>query len=214
MGAAIVGTTVSIRDHRLEHRLRESIAPPGDTWEGLQARLVERAERDGLLDVAYARVDSPLGRLLVAATAEGVVRLAYENEVADAVLDELAARVSPRLFEAPTRLDTARRELEEYFNGERTRFDLPLDWTLSSGFRRRVLEVTAGIHYGDTATYRTVATRAGSPRAVRAAGSALATNPIPLIVPCHRVVRSDGGLGGYRGGLGRKAQLLRHEAGR
>jgi methylated-DNA-[protein]-cysteine S-methyltransferase len=204
---------MSTRDHHIEQRLREPIAPPAEAWEGLQARLVERAEREGFLDVAYARVDSPLGRLLVAATAAGIVRLAYENEVADAVLDELAARVSPRLFEAPARLDTARRELEEYFNGERTRFDLPLDWTLSSGFRRRVLEATAGIHYGGTATYRSVATKAGSPRAVRAAGSALATNPIPLLVPCHRVVRSDGGLGGYRGGLERKADLLRLEAG-
>jgi methylated-DNA-[protein]-cysteine S-methyltransferase len=214
MGAAIVGTTVSTADHHLERRLREPIALPGDAWEQLQARLVERAEREGLLDVAYARVDSPLGRLLVAATVNGVVRLAYENEAADAVLDELAARVSPRLFEAPARLDGARRELEEYFNGQRTRFQLPLDWALSTGFRRRVLQATAGIHYGATATYRTVATKAGSPRAVRAAGSALATNPIPLLVPCHRVVRSDGGLGGYRGGLGRKAELLRLEAGR
>jgi methylated-DNA-[protein]-cysteine S-methyltransferase len=204
---------MSSPDHHIERWLREPIAPPAGAWEGLQARLVERAEREGLLDVVYARVDSPLGRLLVAATAAGVVRLAYENEVADAVLDELAARVSPRLFEAPARLDAARRELEEYFDGERTRFDLPLDWTLSSGFRRRVLEATAGIHYGATSTYRTVATKAGSPRAVRAAGSALATNPIPLLVPCHRVVRSDGGLGGYRGGLGRKAELLRLEAG-
>jgi methylated-DNA-[protein]-cysteine S-methyltransferase len=167
---------MSTRDHHIEQRLREPIAPPAEAWEGLQARLVERAEREGLLDVAYARVDSPLGRLLVAATAAGIVRLAYENEVADAVLDELAARVSPRLVEAPARLDAARRELEEYFNGERTRFDLPLDWTLSTG-------------------------------------SALATNPIPLLVPCHRVVRSDGGLGGYRGGLERKADLLRLEAG-
>jgi methylated-DNA-[protein]-cysteine S-methyltransferase len=208
-----VGTTMSPADHQIERRLREPIAPPGATWEGLHARLVERAEREGLLDVAYARVDSPLGRLLVAATAAGIVRLAYENEVADAVLEELAARISPRLFEAPARLDAARRELEEYFDGERTRFDLPVDWTLSTGFRRRVLEATAGIGYGATATYRTVATKAGSPRAVRAAGSALGGNPIPLIVPCHRVVRSDGGLGGYRGGLGRKATLLRHEAG-
>jgi methylated-DNA-[protein]-cysteine S-methyltransferase len=208
-----MGVAVSTADHDIERRLREPIALPGDTWEQLQARLVERAQRDGLLDVAYARVDSPLGRLLVAATAAGIVRLAYENEAADAVLDELAVRVSPRLLEAPARLDGARRQLEQYFNGERTRFDLPLDWALSSGFRRRVLEATAGIHYGATATYRTVATNAGSPRAVRAAGSALATNPIPLLVPCHRVVRSDGGLGGYRGGLGRKAELLRLETG-
>ena len=209
-----MGAAVSTADHDIERRLREPIALPDDTWEGLQARLVERAEREGLLDVAYARVDSPLGRLLVAATVNGVVRLAYEDEAADAVLDELAARVSPRLFEAPARLDGARRELEEYFNGQRIRFDLPLDWALSTGFRRRVLEATAEIHYGATATYRTVATNAGSPRAPRAAGSALATNPIPLLVPCHRVVRSDGGLGGYRGGLGRKAELLRLEAGK
>jgi methylated-DNA-[protein]-cysteine S-methyltransferase len=208
-----MGAAVSTADHDIERRLREPIALPGDTWEQLQARLVERAQRDGLLDVAYARVDSPLGRLLVAATAAGIVRLAYENEAADAVLDELAVRVSPRLLEAPARLDGARRQLEQYFSGERTRFDLPLDWALSGGFRRRVLEATVGIHYGATATYRTVATRAGSPRAVRAAGSALATNPIPLLVPCHRVVRSDGGLGGYRGGLGRKAELLRLETG-
>ncbi|MGH9058983.1 MAG: methylated-DNA--[protein]-cysteine S-methyltransferase, partial [Acidimicrobiales bacterium] len=120
--------------------------------------------------------------------------------------------ISPRVLEAPARLDPARRQLDEYFAGSRTRFTLVVDWALSAGFRRQVLAATAAIPYGRTGTYRSVATAAGSPNAVRAAGTALATNPVPIIVPCHRVLRSDGSLGGYRGGSSRKEQLLSAEA--
>jgi methylated-DNA-[protein]-cysteine S-methyltransferase len=188
--------------------------PPAERWARLRARLAVRAAEEGLLDVAYAPVDSPLGPLTLAATPEGIVRLAFDNEDRDEVLGDLAARVSPRVLEAPARLDPARRELDEYFEGRRTAFDLPLDWALTKGFRRQVLDAAARIPYGRTGTYRTVATEAGSPRAVRAAGTALATNPIPIIVPCHRVLRSDGALGGYRGGADRKDVLLRLEAAR
>jgi methylated-DNA-[protein]-cysteine S-methyltransferase len=159
-------------------------------------------------------VDSPVGVLVVAATPAGIVRLAFDNEPRDAVLGELAARLSPRVLEAPARLDGVRRELDEYFDGRRTRFDLTLDWALTRGFRRKVLDATATIPFGVTGTYRSVATAAGSPNATRAAGSALATNPIPIIVPCHRVLRSDGTIGEYRGGSDRKGALLRHEAAR
>lgn len=202
---------ITNRNH-LGQRLNDGIAPlPTESWAPMRARLAERAAANGLLDVAFAPVDSPIGTLIVASTAAGIVRLAFENEARDAVLGELAARVSPRVLEAPARLDAARRELDEYFGGRRTRFELPLDWTLTTGFRRQVLTATARIPFGQTGTYRSVATAAGSPRAVRAAGTALATNPIPILVPCHRVLRSDGTLGGYRGGSDRKDLLLRLE---
>lgn len=196
----------------IEQRISDIPAPPAPGWAQLRAQLAERAAEQGLLDVAYAAVDSPIGLLLVAATPAGVVRLAFDNEPRDAVLVELAARVSPRVLEAPARLDAARRELDEYFHGHRTGFDLALDWALTSGFRRKVLDATARIPYGRTGTYRSVATAAGNPKAVRAAGTALATNPIPIIVPCHRVLRSDGTIGEYRGGSDRKITLLRHES--
>jgi methylated-DNA-[protein]-cysteine S-methyltransferase len=200
-------------DNHLERELAAGIgAPSAEARTRLRARLAERAAEETLLDVAYAPVDSPFGVLIVAATPAGVVRLAFANEARDAVLDDLARRLSPRVLEAPARLDAARRELDEYFDGERTRFDLTLDWALTTGFRRDVLTATSRIPYGETATYRSVATAAGNPRAVRAAGTALATNPIPVLVPCHRVLRSDGALGGYRGGVERKDELLRLEA--
>lgn len=199
-------------DNDLEARLSAIAVPPATTMARLHARLVDGAAKRGLLDVAYAPVDSPLGRLTVAATPTGIIRLAFDNEGHDVVLRELAARVSPRVLEAPARLDGVRRQLDEYFAGSRTRFDLTLDWTLTRGFRREVLAATARIAYGNTGTYRSVATEAGNPAAVRAAGSALATNPLPIIVPCHRVLRSDGGLGGYLGGIQRKDALLRLEA--
>jgi methylated-DNA-[protein]-cysteine S-methyltransferase len=203
----------STNDHNVEQELSAGItAPPAGTLADLRARLAERAADEGVLDVAYAPVDTPLGAVVVAATPNGIVRLAFANEALDEVLDELAARVSPRVLEAPARLDAARRELDEYFGGTRTRFDLPLDWGLTRGFRRDVLRATSRIPYGETGTYRSVASAAGSARAVRAAGSALATNPIPILVPCHRVLRSDGALGGYRGGADRKDALLRLEA--
>jgi methylated-DNA-[protein]-cysteine S-methyltransferase len=175
-------------------------------------KLAERAAADGLLDVAYASVDSPLGPLVVAATPSGLVRVAYsEPGSQDDVLEDLAARVSPRVLEAPARLDEPRRELDEYFGGRRTEFDLPIDWSVLRGFTLKVLRATARIDFGELRSYADVASEAGSPRAVRAAGNALGANPMPVVVPCHRVVRTGGALGGYTGGLERKEFLLRLE---
>ncbi len=164
----------------------------------------------GLLDIAYATSDSPVGRLLIATSERGLVRIAYldDDHSEDTVLEDLAADISPRLLEAPGRLDEPRRELEQYFAGQRDRFELPLDWRLTHGFARRVLQATARIPYGSVSTYKQVASDAGSPRGHRAAGNALGSNPIPIIVPCHRVLHSGGGLGGYTGGLARKRVLL------
>jgi len=169
----------------------------------------------GLLDVAYATLDSPLGPLLLAATPRGLVRLAYLDggEQKEAVLDQLAARLSPRVLAAPRKLDDHRRELDEYFAGTRRSFELPLDWRLIRGFGKRVLEATARIPFGSVSTYKQIATQAGSPRGSRAAGNALGANPIPIIVPCHRVLHTTGGLGGYTGGLERKQMLLALESG-
>jgi methylated-DNA-[protein]-cysteine S-methyltransferase len=178
----------------------------------LAERFAERADREGLADVAYATLDTPLGVAVVAATERGLVRLGLPNERPERVLDELAADVSPRLLELPARLDEERRELEEYFAGRRTRFELALDWRLTrSGFMRRVLRATARVPYGDTSTYAEVAERAGNPRAYRAAGSALGSNPIPIVVPCHRILRSGGDIGQYGGGPEMKEYLLRLE---
>jgi methylated-DNA-[protein]-cysteine S-methyltransferase len=172
--------------------------------------LAERALRDGLVDVAYATADSPVGPLLIAATPAGIVRVSWQ-ETADGALVELADRISPRVLEAPARLDDARRQLDEYFAGRRTTFELPLDHQLSRGFRARAQAAIESIPFGRTGTYASIAAAAGSPRAVRAAGTACATNPIPVIVPCHRVVRSDGSMGFYGGGVERKRQLLELE---
>jgi methylated-DNA-[protein]-cysteine S-methyltransferase len=176
-------------------------------------RLVARAAEEGLLDVAYARVDSPLGPLLAAATPRGLATLSYSEYRGgvDAVLEDLATRLSPRILEAPARLDAVRRELDEYFTGRRRTFDLPLDLTLARGFGRRILEATAAIPFGETRSYREVAAGAGNPKATRAAGNALGHNPIPIVVPCHRVLRTGGALGGYTGGLEKKEALLRLE---
>jgi methylated-DNA-[protein]-cysteine S-methyltransferase len=178
----------------------------------LHARLVARAQRDGLLDVAYRTIATPVGELLLATTGQGLVRVAYAREGHDAVLARLAEAVSPRILRAPGRLDQASRQLEEYFAGRRTAFDLPLDLRLSKGFRRLVLAHLPEIPYGRTESYAQVAAATGNPRAVRAVGSACATNPLPLVVPCHRVVRSDGTFGGYVGGLAAKQALLTLEA--
>jgi methylated-DNA-[protein]-cysteine S-methyltransferase len=176
------------------------------------ADLAARAEVEGLLDVAYATVDSPFGRLLVAGTPQGLVRLGFATEDRDGVLDELARRISPRVLEAPARLDTVRRELDEYFDGTRKRFTVKLDWTLTGqGFRHEVLKHTAAIPYGRTSTYMEMATKSGNRKAYRAAGNALGSNPIPVIVPCHRVLATGGGLGGYGGGLDVKERLLHLE---
>jgi methylated-DNA-[protein]-cysteine S-methyltransferase len=182
--------------------------PSHATLVHLQRRLIEAALREGLIEVAYATVATPLGDLLVAATPVGVVRVAFATEGEEQVLGEMARRVSPRILRVPRLVDEAREQLDGYFAGKRRRFDLPLDWRLTSGFRRQVLEAAVRIPYGTTRSYREVATEAGNAAAVRAAGTALATNPLPIVVPCHRVLRTDGGLGGYRGGLDAKRRLL------
>jgi methylated-DNA-[protein]-cysteine S-methyltransferase len=175
----------------------------------LHARLESGAQAGDLLDIAYRTVDSALGPLLLAATPEGLVRVAFANEGHDLVLQNLSARISPRMLEAPARLDPIARQLDEYFTGRRHSFDVALDWSLSHGFRRTVLEhLNTDISYGDTASYANLAQLSGSPRAVRAVGTACATNPIPIVVPCHRVIRSDGNVGAYRGGPAAKRTLL------
>lgn len=170
-----------------------------------------RAAEEGLLDVSYASMDSPFGPLLLASTKRGLVRVGLPNQDADGLLVELAERVSPRVLEAPAELDEVRRELDLYFAGKLDHFDLPLDWRLSGGFRRRVLRAIDRIPYGQTRSYTEMARRAGNERAVRAAGSACGSNPIPLVVPCHRVLRTSGALGGYGGGLPMKQALLELE---
>jgi methylated-DNA-[protein]-cysteine S-methyltransferase len=196
---------------KIESALREAADRLPDR-PGAVGALAERASAEGLLDVAYATVDSPLGPLMVASTPRGLVRLSYsEFRDDEAVLTDLARRVSPRVLEAPARVDRARRELDEYFEGRRTKFELPIDWTLTRGFTTEVLRATAAVGFGDTTTYSEVARVAGSPRAVRAAGNSLGSNPMPIVVPCHRVLRTGGGLGGYTGGLERKEFLLRLE---
>ena len=178
----------------------------------LHARLVAAATAAGILDVAYRTVDTPVGTLLLAATEEGLVRVAYAREDHDLVLDQLAKSVSPRVLRAPARLELAAREIEGYFAGRRSRFDLPLDFQLSHGFRRTVLSHLTEIGYGQTASYAAIAAAAGDPKAVRAVGTACATNPLPIVVPCHRVVRSDGTVGQYVGGADAKRTLLTLEA--
>lgn len=183
-----------------------------DTLSRLRHRLGQAAEAAGLLDVAYTTIDSPVGGLLLAATPRGLVRVAYEIEDHDAVLDALSQRLSRRVLRAPGRLDPAARQLDEYFSRQRRVFDLPLDLSLSSGFRQLVQRHLPEIGYGQTRTYGQVAALVGNPKAVRAVGTACATNPLPLVVPCHRVLRTDGTLGGYVGGSLAKRALLSLEA--
>jgi methylated-DNA-[protein]-cysteine S-methyltransferase len=178
------------------------------------ARLSARIAAEDLADVTYAPVDSPFGTLTLAATGRGLVRVAFPEEDVEAVLERLARRISPRIVEAAAPLERARRELEEYFSGRRRRFELPLDWTLMGPFGRRVLRVTSEIPYGGVLSYGEVAADAGSPRGSRAAGNALGSNPIPIVIPCHRVLRSGGALGGYGGGIERKRWLLELEGAR
>jgi len=191
----------------LERRLGDPGVPSIDVG-ALRASLAMRAAEAGLLDVAYGMLDSPLGPLTVMVTPRGLVRLSYGDESIEAQLDELAERVSPRILEAPEKTDAVRRQLDEYFEGGRHRFDLSIDWRLVRGFAGEVLRATARIPFGRVSSYREIATDAGSPNAYRAAGNALGSNPIPIIVPCHRVLHAGGGLGGYTGGLDRKRFLL------
>ena len=188
-----------------------SPADPG-TLSRLRHRLGLAAEAEGLLDVAYTTIDSPLGPLLLAATPKGLVRVAYDVEDHDRVLGTLSQRLSPRVLRAPRRLDAAARELDEYFSRQRRVFDLPLDLSLSKGFRQLVQRHLPEIGYGQTRTYRQVAELVGNPKAVRAVGTACATNPLPVVVPCHRVLRADGTPGGYVGGPTAKVTLLSLEA--
>jgi methylated-DNA-[protein]-cysteine S-methyltransferase len=190
------------------------LPPPPDVpfdRASLMAGLRRRAAEAGLLDVAYGREDSPVGPLTIFVTPRGVLRITYADDALDAVMDDVAARVSPRILEAPEQTDLARRQIDDYFAGRRRTFELPLDWRLVRGFAGPVLRATAAVPFGQVTTYREVAAAAGSPRAYRAAGTALGSNPIPIVVPCHRVLHADGGLGGYAGGLERKRYLLRLE---
>ena len=200
------------RDNDVAAILDGAMGPTDADLARLHARLAARADAAGLLDVAYRTIDTPVGTLLLAATVTGLVRVAYEREGFEAVLESLAGKVSPRLLKSGTRLDPASRQLEEYFAGRRRRFDLPVDLAHLTGFRRTVLTYLPGIDYGQTATYGAVAAAVHNPKAVRAVGTACATNPLPVVIPCHRVVRSDGAVGGYLGGTATKRQLLDLEA--
>ncbi len=178
----------------------------------LQSRLAAAAADAGLLDLSYTTLDTPIGKLLLAATDQGLVRVAFDRENHDAVLEQLADKISPRILHSAARLEAAVRQLDEYFAGHRREFELPLDWRLAKGFRREVLSHLPQIAYGQTESYAQVAAAAGNPKAVRAVGTACGTNPLPVVVPCHRVVRSDGSFGGYLGGTEAKQILLTLEA--
>jgi methylated-DNA-[protein]-cysteine S-methyltransferase len=192
-------------------RSRDHAAGDATAAAAAAQRLSGRIAAERLADVSYAALDSPFGTLTAAVTERGLVRLAFPEEDLDAVLERLAARISPRIVEAPAAPDAIRRELEEYFAGRRRRFELALDWTLVGPFGQRVLRAASAIPYGGVLSYTQVAAEAGSPRGSRAAGNALGSNPIPIIVPCHRVLRSGGALGGYAGGPERKRWLLELE---
>ena len=194
----------------LERRLADAPAD-GLDLDAFRARLAARAESAGLLDVAHGSYDSPLGTLTIFVTPRGLVRLSYPGEGMDDQLGQMAERIGPRILEAPRRTDAVRRQLEEYFAGRRRDFDVPIDWGLVRGFAADVLRATARIPFGSVSSYRDVAAGAGSPNAYRAAGNALGSNPVPIVVPCHRVLHAGGGLGGYTGGLERKRHLLRLE---
>lgn len=194
----------------LERRLGAAPIRSPDLDE-MRRQLARRAADEGLLDVAYGVYDSPLGPLTVMVTPRGLVRLSYPGERIDDQLEELAARISPRILEAPERTDEVRRQLDAYFAGRSHGFDVPIDWRLVRGFAGDVLRATARIPFGSVSSYREIAAEAGSPNAYRAAGNALGSNPVPIVVPCHRVLHAGGGLGGYTGGIDRKRYLLRLE---
>jgi methylated-DNA-[protein]-cysteine S-methyltransferase len=203
----------------VDHLLAAIALPDATTNIRLHSRLIDLAGRDDLLDVSYRTIDSPFGDLLLAATPQGLVRIAFDLEGHDEVLARLSTTISPRILRAPRRLDTAATQLGDYFAGRRHEFDLPIDLQLAHGFRRTVLMRLREIAYGSTASYSTIAAAAGSPTAGRAVGSACATNPLPVVVPCHRVVRRDGSIGQYLAGADAKRALLtlegadlRHEA--
>jgi methylated-DNA-[protein]-cysteine S-methyltransferase len=202
-------------ENHVESALRRGApasARRGDPAAEAARRVAQRAAEQGLADITYAPAESPFGELLLAATQRGLLRVAFPEEDVDSVLERLAHRVSPRIVQAPNRLDEVRRELDEYFAGRRRSFEVPLDWSLVRGpFGREVLRLTSEIPYGGVLSYGEVAADAGSPRGSRAAGNALGSNPIPIVVPCHRVLHTGGGLGGYGGGVDRKRWLLELE---
>lgn len=201
-----------MNDIRDDETLSALAAPvEADTLAALHRRLEAAAQAEGLVDVAYRIVDSPLGELLLASTPKGLIRVAFANEDHDLVLEDLAAKVSPRVLRSPKQLDGAARELDEYFDRRRETFDLDLDLSLSKGFRQLVQRHLPDIGYGQTRSYKEMAEMVGNPKAVRAVGTACATNPLPVVVPCHRVLRTDGTLGGYIGGLDAKTALLELE---
>jgi methylated-DNA-[protein]-cysteine S-methyltransferase len=195
----------------LERRLSKAPPAPPLDLDRLRTTLARRAADEGVLDVAYGVADSPLGPLTVIVTERGLVRVSYAHEAVDEQLDEVAVRISPRVLASTERTDPIRRQLDEYFSGGRRRFEVPIDWRLVRGFTAEVLRATSRIPFGSVSSYREVAAEAGSPNAYRAAGNALGSNPIPIVVPCHRVLHAGGGLGGYTGGLERKRYLLRLE---
>jgi methylated-DNA-[protein]-cysteine S-methyltransferase len=209
-----MNTTASTPDdtHIIDRLEAAFESPDPDDMAQLQARLADLAVEHRVLDLAYRAIDSPLGPLLLVTTPDGLVRIAFESEGHDAVLVDLARRVSPRILRSERSLDGATRQLDEYFSGSRRTFDLAVDLTLAHGFRREVLTHLRRIPYGATRSYRAIAEAAGNPGAVRAVGSACSHNPVPVVVPCHRVVRSDGTIGGYLGGPDAKRTLLALEA--
>ena len=200
----------------IEDRLRRRDDAAGMAERAARAAraVIERASREGLIDITYGWVDTPIGKMLAAATEAGLLRLGFHEERVDLTLEDLSRRVSPRILEDDRGLENIRRQLGEYFEGRRQSFDMPIDRQLIHGFHRQVLDVTERIPYGQVSTYSEVAGRAGNPRASRAAGNALGSNPIPIVIPCHRVVRTGHGLGGYGGGLHIKQMLLDLEGAR
>ena len=174
----------------------------------VRATLASRAQQQNLLDVAYRTLDTPVGQLLIAATPLGLIRVAYARQDHEAVLTSLARLVSPRVLLAPAKLDDAARQFDDYFTRRRTVFDLAVDLRLATGFRKTVLEHLPDVGYGRTVSYGELAAEVGHPRAARAVGTACATNPLPLVIPCHRVVLGDGSPGAYIGGPEIKRALL------
>ncbi len=197
--------------HDIVDRLHSAASPDEATSAALHRRLEDDAQRGDLLDVAYRTLDTEVGSLLLAATSRGLVRIAFEAQGHEAALQGLAEQVSPRVLRAPRRLDPVARELDEYLTGKRRDFDLPLDFALSHGFRKTVQQRLTSIAYGTTRSYAQLASDVGHPRAARAVGTACATNPLPLVVPCHRVLRADGSVGQYAGGSDVKRALLHLE---
>ncbi len=198
--------------NNVETELRAGPPSQAGSLDDALAEFRRRAEREGLVEVAWTEIDTPVGGMLLASTDRGLVRVALSSAEEALFLEDLAGHVSPRVVEHPKKLDLVRRQFDEYFEGTRTSFDVDVDWQLSHGFRRAVLEILySQVPFGHVVSYKDLAERAGHPKASRAVGTAMATNPVPIVVPCHRVLRTGGALGGYGGGLDMKLHLLRLE---